>query len=160
MPQIRARDDEGGSGDDVQRPSTVLPVVARGDGGRDVEPRPVFQCRRQDDAAVNLDPTRQLSFKRIPEIFAELTERKAIIPAPYAARHMWVQEEKLGAALERSRDADPRGVRAGGGDSPQKAHTRSFAVVEVTSTSRGRSREKIRELAWPSRCSLRGHGSC
>ena len=52
-------------------------------------------------AAVKLDPPHQVSFKCTAEMFAELTEREGIIPAPYAARHMWVQEEKLGAALER-----------------------------------------------------------
>lgn len=52
-------------------------------------------------AAVNLDPPHQVSFKCTPEIFAELTEREGIIPAPYATRHMLVQEEKLGTALER-----------------------------------------------------------
>lgn len=52
-------------------------------------------------AAVNLDPPHEVSFKCMPEGFAELTEREGIIPAPYAARHMWVQEVELGATLER-----------------------------------------------------------
>ncbi len=41
-----------------------------------------------------------LSFKSTPEEFAELVERRGIIPAPYAARYHWV-------ALERE-DALPR----------------------------------------------------
>ena len=137
-------------------------------------------------AAVNLDPPHQVSVKCTPEMIAELTEREGIIPAPYAARHMWVQEEKLGAALERREvetlirrsyelvaarlpKSEATGCgREGGlevdiearGDSPQEAHTRAFAAVEVTATFRVRSRENIRKLAWPARCSLRGHGSC
>jgi hypothetical protein len=34
-------------------------------------------------------------------MFAELIEREGIIPAPYLARAMWVQEAELGSALER-----------------------------------------------------------
>jgi predicted DNA-binding protein (MmcQ/YjbR family) len=52
-------------------------------------------------AAVNLEPPHQLGFKCTPENFAELTEREGIIPAPYLARAMWVQESELGATLER-----------------------------------------------------------
>jgi predicted DNA-binding protein (MmcQ/YjbR family) len=50
---------------------------------------------------VNLEPPHQMSFKCTPEGFAELIEREGIIPAPYLARAMWVQETELGAALER-----------------------------------------------------------
>ncbi len=52
-------------------------------------------------AAVNLEPPHQLGFKCSPDAFAELTEREGIIPAPYLARAMWVQESELGATLER-----------------------------------------------------------
>jgi predicted DNA-binding protein (MmcQ/YjbR family) len=52
-------------------------------------------------AAVNLELPHQLGFKCTPEDFAELTERDGIVPAPYLARAMWVQERELGAALER-----------------------------------------------------------
>src|SRR5580765_7015127 len=52
-------------------------------------------------AAVNLEPPHQLGFKCTPENFAELTEREGIVPAPYLARAMWVQEGELGVALER-----------------------------------------------------------
>ena len=52
-------------------------------------------------AAVNLEPPHQLSFKCAPETFADLVEREGIIPAPYLARAMWVQECELGAVLER-----------------------------------------------------------
>src|ERR687886_1526156 len=50
---------------------------------------------------VNLEPPHSISFKCTPEIFGELVERPGIIPAPYMARNMWVQEQELGAALER-----------------------------------------------------------
>lgn len=57
-------------------------------------------------AAVNLEPPHQLAFKCTPETFAELIERAGIIPAPYMARNMWVQEKELGEALER-RELEP-----------------------------------------------------
>ncbi|HEY1482826.1 MAG TPA: MmcQ/YjbR family DNA-binding protein [Candidatus Acidoferrum sp.] len=51
-------------------------------------------------AVTNLEPAAVwLSFKVDPELFPELTERPAVIPAPYLARAKWV-------ALE-SRDAIP-----------------------------------------------------
>jgi predicted DNA-binding protein (MmcQ/YjbR family) len=57
-------------------------------------------------AVVNLEPPHQLSFKCTPESFGELVEREGLIPAPYLARAMWVQEERLGDALEpREREA-------------------------------------------------------
>jgi len=52
-------------------------------------------------AVVNLEPPHQLSFKCTPEGFGELVERNGLIPAPYLARAMWVQQEELGGALER-----------------------------------------------------------
>ena len=50
---------------------------------------------------VNLEPPHQTAFKCTPEGFAELIEREGIIPAPYLARAMWVQEGELGTAIER-----------------------------------------------------------
>jgi len=50
---------------------------------------------------VNLEPPHQMSFKCTPEGFADLIEREGIIPAPYLARAMWVQESELGTVLER-----------------------------------------------------------
>jgi len=38
-----------------------------------------------------------LSFKCTPEDFAELTERRGIIPAPYVARYYWVALENQDA---------------------------------------------------------------
>jgi len=50
---------------------------------------------------VNVDPPHQISFKCTPEEFGDLVERPGLIPAPYLARAMWVQESALGEALER-----------------------------------------------------------
>ena len=44
---------------------------------------------------VNTDPPHQMSFKCTPEDFAELVERDGLIPAPYLARAMWVQQSAL-----------------------------------------------------------------
>jgi predicted DNA-binding protein (MmcQ/YjbR family) len=50
---------------------------------------------------VNSEPPHQMSFKCSPDAFAELVEREGMIPAPYLARAMWVQQSELGEALER-----------------------------------------------------------
>ena len=50
---------------------------------------------------VCLDPPHTVAFKCTPEAFAELVEREGIIPAPYLARAMWVQEQALGESLDR-----------------------------------------------------------
>lgn len=52
-------------------------------------------------AVVNMEPPHSIAFKCTPETFGELIERPGIIPAPYMARNMWVQEEELGEALDR-----------------------------------------------------------
>jgi predicted DNA-binding protein (MmcQ/YjbR family) len=55
---------------------------------------------------VNLEPPHQLSFKCTPETFAELVEREGVVPAPYLARAMWVQESELGTVFEQ-RELEP-----------------------------------------------------
>jgi predicted DNA-binding protein (MmcQ/YjbR family) len=51
---------------------------------------------------VNTEPPHQMSFKCTPEDFGELVEREGLIPAPYLARAMWVQQTELaGEALDR-----------------------------------------------------------
>ena len=50
---------------------------------------------------VSMEPPHSMSLKCTPETFAELVERPGIIPAPYMARNMWVQEEELGESLDR-----------------------------------------------------------
>jgi predicted DNA-binding protein (MmcQ/YjbR family) len=48
-----------------------------------------------------MEPPHSMSFKCTPETFAELVERPGIIPAPYMARNMWVQEQELGESIDR-----------------------------------------------------------
>jgi len=55
---------------------------------------------------VDLEPPHSLAFKCTPESFGELVERPGIIPAPYMARNMWVQEQELGNVLDR-RELEP-----------------------------------------------------
>jgi predicted DNA-binding protein (MmcQ/YjbR family) len=43
----------------------------------------------------------RMSFKCTPEVFAELTEREGIVPAPYVARYHWVALERFDALSER-----------------------------------------------------------
>jgi predicted DNA-binding protein (MmcQ/YjbR family) len=51
---------------------------------------------------VNTEPPHQMSFKCTADDFAELVEREGVIPAPYLARAMWVQQTELaGDALDR-----------------------------------------------------------
>jgi predicted DNA-binding protein (MmcQ/YjbR family) len=50
---------------------------------------------------VSMEPPHSIGFKCTPEAFAELVERPGIIPAPYMARNMWVQEQELGESLDR-----------------------------------------------------------
>ena len=61
----------------------------------------VFSVGGKMFTVVCLDPPHQISFKCSAEDFAELVEREGMIPAPYLARAMWVQESELGATLER-----------------------------------------------------------
>src|SRR2546425_12889425 len=48
-----------------------------------------------------VDRPHQISFKCTAEDFGELVERPGLMPAPYLARAMWVQESELGKALDR-----------------------------------------------------------
>ena len=50
---------------------------------------------------VDLERPHSVAFKCTPESFGELIERPGIIPAPYMARNMWVQEQALGDVLDR-----------------------------------------------------------
>jgi predicted DNA-binding protein (MmcQ/YjbR family) len=42
-----------------------------------------------------LDPPLKVSFKVTDEEFAELSETRGIIPAPYSARHKWILVEDV-----------------------------------------------------------------
>lgn len=51
--------------------------------------------------ALDAAPDHRMSFKCTPEVFAELTERDGIVPAPYVARYHWVALERFDALPER-----------------------------------------------------------
>ena len=59
----------------------------------------VFTIGGKMFCVVCLEPPHQIAFKCPPETFAELVEQPGLIPAPYLARAMWVQEPELGTAL-------------------------------------------------------------
>ena len=61
----------------------------------------VFSVGGKMFAVVCLEPPHTIAFKCTAESFGELVERDGIIPAPYLARATWVQEQELGATLER-----------------------------------------------------------
>jgi predicted DNA-binding protein (MmcQ/YjbR family) len=55
-----------------------------------------FKVNERMFAVLGLDDVR-LTFKCMPEAFAELIERENIRPAPYLARHKWVMLDRLDA---------------------------------------------------------------
>ncbi|MDQ2921691.1 MAG: MmcQ/YjbR family DNA-binding protein [Acidobacteriota bacterium] len=63
----------------------------------------LFRIGNKMFAVVGLDPASDhcMSFKCTPEVFAELTERDGIMPAPYVARYHWVALERFDALPER-----------------------------------------------------------
>lgn len=61
----------------------------------------VFTVGGKMFCVICLDPPHQVAFKCTPETFAELVEQPGLIPAPYMARAMWVQEPDPGRALGR-----------------------------------------------------------
>ena len=60
----------------------------------------VFSVGGKMFAVVDLEPPYSVAFKCTEEAFGELIERPGIIPAPYLARAMWVQETELGEVLD------------------------------------------------------------
>ena len=61
----------------------------------------VFSVGGKMFAVIDLEPPHPVAFKCSAESFGELVERPGIIPAPYLARSMWVQEPEFGEALGR-----------------------------------------------------------
>jgi predicted DNA-binding protein (MmcQ/YjbR family) len=61
----------------------------------------VFTIGGKMFCVVCLEPPHQIAFKCTPESFAELVEQPGLIPAPYMAPAMWVQEKELGTSLGR-----------------------------------------------------------
>src|SRR5438105_827215 len=60
----------------------------------------VFSVGGKMFTVVGLEPPHSVAFKCTAGTFVELVERDGIIPAPYLARAMWVQEQELGQALD------------------------------------------------------------
>jgi predicted DNA-binding protein (MmcQ/YjbR family) len=60
----------------------------------------VFSVGGKMFAVIDLEPPHSVAFKCTNESFGELIERTGIIPAPYLARAMWVQETEFGETLE------------------------------------------------------------
>jgi predicted DNA-binding protein (MmcQ/YjbR family) len=60
----------------------------------------VFSVGGKMFAVVSLEPPHSIAFKCTEEAFGELIERSGIMPAPYLARAMWVQETAAGEALD------------------------------------------------------------
>jgi predicted DNA-binding protein (MmcQ/YjbR family) len=60
-----------------------------------------FSVSQKMFTVVNLEPPHSVAFKCTPDSFGELVERDGIIPAPYMARNLWVQEVALGETLDR-----------------------------------------------------------
>jgi predicted DNA-binding protein (MmcQ/YjbR family) len=114
-------------------------------------------------AAMDLDPPHAIAFKCTPESFGELVERPGIRPAPYMARNMWVQEEQLGEALDRSELEQllrtsyelvvarmPKSRRPGAAANPAEAgaHVRRASASQADARSRARHVKKpIRKTA-------------
>ena len=73
-----------------------VPGVAGSDRRRQGEADLVFSVGGKMFTVVCLDPPHTVAFKCTPDTFAELVERDGIIPAPYLARAMWVQERAAG----------------------------------------------------------------
>ena len=63
----------------------------------------LFRIGNKMFAVVALDAASDhcMSFKCTPEVFAELTEREGIVPAPYVARYHWVALERFNVLPER-----------------------------------------------------------
>ena len=63
----------------------------------------VFKIAGKMFAVISLEETSDhcMSLKCTPEQFAELTERKSIVPAPYVARYHWVALETFDALKEK-----------------------------------------------------------
>ena len=62
----------------------------------------LFRIGNKMFAVVSLESASDhcMSFKCTPEVFAELTEREDIMPAPYVARYHWVALERFDALPE------------------------------------------------------------
>jgi predicted DNA-binding protein (MmcQ/YjbR family) len=107
-----------------------------------------FCVHKKMFTVVSLEPPHSIAFKCTPETFGDLVERPGIIPAPYMARNMWVQEQELGEALDR-RELEalidtsyalvvaklPRSVQTGRRSTPAKKHSGTSRTRKTTRAS-------------------------
>ena len=112
-----------------------------------------FCVHKKMFTVVNLEPPHSIAFKCTPEAFGELVERPGIIPAPYMARNMWVQELELGGTLDR-RELEalvkasyelvvaklPKSLRARQATAPQKRRVRPAARRKIPAKARKKTR--------------------
>jgi predicted DNA-binding protein (MmcQ/YjbR family) len=112
----------------------------------------VFSVGGRMYAVICLEPPHTIAFKCSPDDFHELVERDGIIPAPYLARAMWVQDQELGGALN-SRELErlvqrshelvraklPRRL-AGGGAKPARAVSKPSSRAHAPTAARSSAR--------------------
>jgi predicted DNA-binding protein (MmcQ/YjbR family) len=112
----------------------------------------VFSVGGKMFCAVNTEPPHQMSFKCTPDDFAELIEREGLIPAPYLARAMWVQQPELAREVLDRRELQPllqksydlvaaklpKSKRPGAGKMPAKAGKRTRAKTNSRATTKRR----------------------
>jgi predicted DNA-binding protein (MmcQ/YjbR family) len=101
----------------------------------------LFRIGNKMFAVVALDAAtdHRMSFKCTPEVFAELTERAGIVPAPYVARYHWVALERFDALPERElKELLRNAYRL----ILEKLPRKSRAQLELPATSRKNSKKK------------------
>jgi len=101
----------------------------------------LFRIGNKMFAVVALDAAtdHRMSFKCTPEVFAELTERAGIVPAPYVARYHWVALERFDALPERELKELLRNAYW---LILEKLPRKSRAQLELPATSRKNSKKK------------------
>ena len=101
----------------------------------------LFRIGNKMFAVVALDAAtdHRMSFKCTPEVFAELTERAGIVPAPYVARYHWVALERFDVLPERElKELLRNAYRL----ILEKLPRKSRAQLELPATSRKNSKKK------------------
>jgi predicted DNA-binding protein (MmcQ/YjbR family) len=101
----------------------------------------LFRIGNKMFAVVALDAAtdHRMSFKCTPEVFAELTERAGIVPAPYVARYHWIALERFDALPERElKELLRNAYRL----ILEKLPRKSRAQLELPTTSRKNSKKK------------------
>jgi len=102
----------------------------------------LFRIGNKMFAVVTLEPSDHcMSFKCTPEMFAELTERKGIVPAPYVARYHWIALERFEVLPERElKDLLTNAYQLILDKLPQKARAELEAPITGSKTKPGKPR--------------------